>query len=104
VFGGLLVLLILIKLLMLALPGMADAIGSYNGRIGILFYLFGYWQAYHRPYKAAGILWRYGALVMLNIFILLMVVIIVLFGTVATHPELFRANSAAHPAADTVAH
>jgi len=87
VFGGLLVLLVLIKLVMLALPATVAFMNEYKQLIGVLFYLMGYWQAYHRCYRFAGIIWRFAAIWMLNILLLTIIVTSALMTTLAIHPE-----------------
>jgi len=90
VFAGLLVLLVIIKLTMLAIPSATGFLYKYEDVIGFLFYVFGYWQAYHKVYRPPGIIWRYAALLVMDIFLLIVVVIIAMGTIGALHPEWTR--------------
>jgi hypothetical protein len=92
IFGGLLISLIFIRLIVLALPRAAGAISGHGTSISFLFFLFGYWQAYHKVYRLPGLIWRYCLFCILSFFFLLVFAALAVSATILSHPELTQSN------------
>ncbi len=90
ILAGLLVFLVITKLVMLALPVAAETIDAFRAGIGFLFYLFGYWQAYHAAYSLRAVIWRYMLLFMLNTLFLIVVLFLVAVVISVFRPDLIR--------------
>ena len=76
IFGGLLTALLGVKLFSLAFPAIIPHISGWTEMFGLVFYLVGYWQAYHAAYRKLGIVWRFIALFFLGVLLFIIVVVI----------------------------
>ena len=85
-----LVVLLLFKIIALTIPATAHFIDENKNDLVLLFYIFGYWQAYHAAYSMPGIIWRFAVLSILDflmIFLaLVLAALVVLVFNLAVNP------------------